>query len=80
MTTIEVVDAVRERLALLLDIPVDSIDDDAQFAGLGVDSLMVLELVALIEQGMGFDIVEEDLSRLRCLSDVERYVDAVARA
>ncbi len=67
-------DTVKNRLAILIDIPASSIPDDVPFAQLNVDSLMLLELVALIEQHVGFELPEQDLRSLRTMADVERYV------
>lgn len=77
MNTTGIADALRDRLATLLDVPMSSIDDHASFERLGVDSLMVLELVALVEQGVGFDIAEDDIARLRSISDVQEYLGAL---
>ena len=67
-------DTVKNRLAILIDVPAASIPDDVPFSELNVDSLMLLELVALIEQHVGFELPEQDLRSLRTMADVERYV------
>ena len=71
-------DAIRSRLAILIDVAPDSIRDDTPFADLDVDSLMLLELVAIVEQHIGFELAEQDLSKFRTIADVRRYIDAIA--
>jgi acyl carrier protein len=77
MNTDSLTETVRNRLAILIDVPPSSIKDDTPFLELDVDSLMLLELVALIEQRVGFELPEEDLGRLRTLRAVQEYVAAV---
>lgn len=71
-------DAVRNRLAVLVDVSPSSIRDDTPFTDLDVDSLMFLELVALVEQQIGFELPEEDLGKLGSINDLDRYVAGVA--
>ena len=76
-TPANLADRLRERLAILLDVDAGTILDDSPFADLDVDSMMRLELIALVEQHVGFEIPEQDLSRLQ---DIRRVVDYVAGA
>jgi acyl carrier protein len=69
-----IADVVRHRLAILVDVPPHTIDDTTPFEELSVDSLMLLELVALVEKHLGHEIPEQDLSRFRTIEDVARYV------
>lgn len=68
---------LRERLAILLDVSPESIAADDSFENLGVDSMMRLELVALVEQHVGFELPEKDLGELTTLQSVDRYVHAL---
>ena len=70
-------ETVRRRLAILIDVPPSSIHDETPFASLDVDSLMLLELVALIEQHVGFELPEEDLRTLQSIRDVQAYMAAI---
>lgn len=79
MTHSDVAEAVRDRLAILLDIDPATIGDDTPFEGLEVDSLMLLELVALVEKHLGFELPEEDLRQFKTINDVERYIALVPR-
>lgn len=65
---------VRERLGILLDIDPNRIGDDASFADLGVDSMMRLELIALVEQHVGRELPERELNNLGTIEQVIRYV------
>lgn len=80
MDTKSLADAVRNRLAILIDVTPSSIHDDTRFSDLGADSLMLLELVALVEQQIGFELPEEDLDKLQTIDDVQRYVVGYAHA
>jgi acyl carrier protein len=68
---------LRERLSILLDISPEEVGDETPFADLGVDSMMRLELVALVEQHIGFELPERDLGALSTMRDVDRYVLAL---
>ena len=74
MSDPSVADLVRNRLAVLIDAPPATIGDETLFEDLSVDSLMLLELVALIEKHLGFELPEQHLSRFRTIGDVQRYV------
>lgn len=65
---------LKEHLSMLLDIPSADIESDVSFADLGVDSMMRLELVALVEQHIRRELSEQELERMRTLSDVVDHV------
>lgn len=73
MQTIDLATQVRERLALLLQIEPEHIGEASAFAELGVDSMMRLELIALVEQHLGFEIPERDLGELQTIGQVLDY-------
>lgn len=68
---------LRERLAILLDVAPETIGEDASFADLGVDSMMRLELIAMVEQHVGVELPERELGELTTLRSVDRYVLAL---
>ncbi len=47
---------------------------------LGYDSLTLIETVALLEEVLKVDISNEELTQLRTLADVQRFVEAKASA
>jgi acyl carrier protein len=65
---------LRERLGILLDVDPAGIGDDTSFADLGVDSMMRLELIALVEQHVGRELPERELTNLGTIDQVIRYV------
>ncbi|MEL7058984.1 MAG: acyl carrier protein [Acidobacteriota bacterium] len=67
---------LRDRLSILLDLPPESIADTTLFSDIGVDSMMRLELVAMVEQHVGYELPEQDLEQLRTLTSIGTYVDA----
>jgi acyl carrier protein len=72
-------DAIRDRVAILADVDPSAVRADTPFADFGVDSLMLLELVAMVEQHLGFEVPERDFGSLGTLSDIDRYVTSLAR-
>jgi len=69
---------LRERLGILLDVDPATIGDAASFADLGVDSMMRLELIALVEQHVGRELPEKDLTDLGTIDQVVQYVGEIA--
>ncbi|HEY2290268.1 MAG TPA: acyl carrier protein [Thermoanaerobaculia bacterium] len=70
--------SLRERLSILLDIDPVAIGDTTPFADLGVDSMMRLELIALVEQYVGRELPERELNNLGAIDQIIRYVDALS--
>lgn len=68
---------LRERLGILLDIDPATVGDETSFADLGVDSMMRLELIALVEQHIGYELPEKEISALATIDQVVRYVGAI---
>lgn len=75
MPTQELATLLRDRLSILLDRDAASIGRDADFGDLGVDSMMRLELIALVEQHVGYELPERDLL---ALTTIDRVIDYVA--
>jgi acyl carrier protein len=61
-----------------LDIDPVAIGDTTPFADLGVDSMMRLELIALVEQYVGRELPERELNNLGAIDQIIRYVDALS--
>ncbi len=80
MTRDEILDLVRDRLADILEIDADTIDEGASFADdLDADSLALIELVEAIEEEIGdraegFRIDDDDLEDLKTVRDAVDYV------
>ena len=56
--------------AELAEIDPSEVVPDRPLRELGVDSLMVLELVAFIEKRTEIEIPEEEISKVKCLDDI----------
>jgi acyl carrier protein len=76
----ELAERLRERLSILLDVDRRTIHDDSSFTDLAVDSMMRLELIAMVEQHVGYEIPENDMPRLRDIRRVLEYVGGVQPA
>lgn len=80
MTRQEVVDLVRDRLADILEVEPDKINEGDSFADdLDADSLALIELVEALEEELGertvgFRIEDEDLQDLKTVRDAVDYV------
>jgi acyl carrier protein len=80
MTRAEVVDLIRDRLADILEIEPDQINEGDSFADdLDADSLALIELVEALEEELGertvgFRIEDEDLQDLKTVRDAVDHV------
>ncbi len=80
MTRVDVVNLVRDRLADILEIEPQQINEGDSFADdLEADSLALIELVEALEEELaertvGFRIEDEDLQDLRLVRDAVDYV------
>lgn len=80
MSREEIVDLVRDRLADILEIEADTINEGDSFQDdLEADSLALIELVEAIEEELGertvgFRIEDEDLEDLKTVRDAVDYV------
>jgi acyl carrier protein len=73
---VSVLAELRQTVADILDVPVESVTDEAQFiADLGVDSLMALEIMVALEKKYRIKIGEADLPRIKCLRSVYEIVN-----
>ena len=59
-----------EQIARLAEIEPEEVRRDAPLRELGVDSLMVLEIVAFIEKKLRIQIPEEEIQKIRTLADI----------
>lgn len=77
----EIVDLVRDRLAEILEVEPDTINEGDSFADdLEADSLALIELVEAIEEELSertvdFRIEDDDLEDLRTVRDAVDYID-----
>ena len=68
---------VREVVADALDVPTDTVTDDAAFVDeLGIDSLLSLEVVVSLEREFGLKLAEDEMASLTCFADVWALVQA----
>jgi acyl carrier protein len=66
---------LREFVADVLDLDVESVTDDANFmAELGVDSLKALEVLVALERRYQIKLNEEELKDMTCFADVRDFV------
>ena len=64
---------LKSTIAYLLEI--DDFRDDQHFMrDLGADSMLLIEVVARIEKRYGTSVPEEELRKVRCLTDVVKLI------
>jgi acyl carrier protein len=61
---------ITHKIAELAEIAPERVRRDVPLKELGVDSLMVLEIVAFIERRLHCEIPEGDIPKVRTLSDI----------
>lgn len=70
----EVVQVVRDRLVELFEVAPEAVTESASFAGdLALDSLSVVELLAVLEESFGIDLLETapaDVRTVGALADL----------
>lgn len=72
----EVREEVRQIVADVADLPLQSVTAESTFQELGVDSLRGLRIVVEIEKRYGVVIPEADIGKIRSMKDVLALVDA----
>jgi acyl carrier protein len=61
-------------LANVLRIPKDTIEADAKFSRLGLDSAMVVYLMMELEEKLGLELSPDDFYDYQTVSDLSRYL------
>ena len=68
---------LKQIIASQLRIDVQSIEDNTDvMEDLGADSLDIVEILMVIEEQGGVSIPDEDIVSLRCLSDLQAYIES----
>jgi acyl carrier protein len=71
------IEDLRQTLADTMDEDVEQLTDDADFIeDLGVDSLMALEVLAVLEKKYGVRFAEREMREVRTVRDAHRMVSA----
>jgi acyl carrier protein len=74
-TVVPDIDTLRELVADVLDIPAAEIGDDTDFVNeLGLDSLMALEVMVVLEQRFGVTLEDSELEHLSSLASAHRLM------
>jgi acyl carrier protein len=62
---------IKQKVSEITEVPIDKLAEDAKFIeDLGVDSMMALEIVALLEKKYKVTVAEEDIPKMRSLNDI----------
>jgi acyl carrier protein len=72
-------EAVKSRLALLLRVPVERIEDTALLTDVVAESLLLVELVIELQEQLGVRLVQEDLQHVRTVADLTQLFEARSR-
>jgi acyl carrier protein len=70
-------EALRELVAEVLDVPVRDVGDDTDFVkDLGIDSLMALEVLVVLERRYQVTLEDAELEHLTSLANAHRLIAA----
>lgn len=62
---------IKQIIGTIIEIPPDELDCDAQFIDeLGVDSLLALEMLSVLEKRFKIEVPEEDLTKFTTVNKV----------
>jgi acyl carrier protein len=75
VTEFEIKNLLKNEIASKMDLPADSIDENAHLADLGIDSLQALQLLVLLERSFGIALNDDDLQYFR---DIKTLVSLVS--
>jgi acyl carrier protein len=70
----EVKNLLKNEIASKMDLPVDSIDENAHLADLGIDSLQALQLLVVLERSFGIVLNDDDLQYFRDINTLGNLV------
>ena len=70
----EVKTLLKNEIANKTELPVESIDEEAHLADLGIDSLQALQLLVLLERSYGITLNDEDLQHFRNINTLSSLV------
>jgi acyl carrier protein len=70
----EVKNLLKNEIASKMDLPADSIDENAHLADLGIDSLQALQLLVVLERSFGIALNDDDLQYFRDIKTLGNLV------
>ena len=70
----EVKNLLKNEIANKMDLPADSIDENAHLADLGIDSLQALQLLVVLERSFGIALNDDDLQYSRDITTLGKLV------
>ena len=68
---------IRQIVAEIADIPVETVSPDALLADLDIDSLRGLRIVAAVEKRWGIVVNEDVIGRIRSMGDIFALVETI---
>jgi acyl carrier protein len=74
ISELEVKSLLKNEIAGRIDLPADSIDENAHLADLGVDSLQALQLLVVLERSFGITLNDDDLQYFRDIKTLGNLV------
>ena len=70
----EVKNLLKNEIASKMDLPADSIDENAHLADLGIDSLQALQLLVVLERSFGIALNDDDFQYFRDIKTLGNLV------
>jgi acyl carrier protein len=65
---------LKREIAEKIEVDINSIDEDAHLADLGIDSLQALQLLVVIEREYDLMLEDSDLEHFKSISSVATFV------
>ncbi|MGF1511225.1 MAG: acyl carrier protein [Myxococcota bacterium] len=59
------------------NVSVDSVTEDTDIASLGLDSVMTMEVIGIMEERLNLRFPDEDLATIRSLKDLTALVERI---
>ena len=74
ITEVDIRGQLKSEIASKMEMPIESIDENAYLADLGIDSLQALQLLVMLERTYQILISEEDLKHFRTINSLVNFV------
>lgn len=68
-------DLVVNEIAMTLDVPADSLDENTLLADIGMDSLQGLQLLVVLEQAAQVQLDEKDFQYFKTVGSIVKLLD-----
>jgi len=72
--------AVKEKMASFLRVPISRLEDEAPLTHLVAESFVLVEMVIELQEEFGVRLVQEDLKGVKTVGDLAQVLESRAKA